>query len=326
MSYKKIKIKIYATILIIPVIICGFFYFWFFVKSSADKGHPSSAYHQSHKSIYLDINGLDFIAVTKASTVESFLEESQIDLTQEDYIFPDFKKRISHGSQITIKQKIPVKIFVDGQTIELKTFSDKVSQAIEEAQISLNKPDIIEPSLDSKLSNNQEITITRVNIEEIEKIEKIDFETIEKEDSDLAWKKTKVSQKGEYGQKKTVYKIIYENGKEVSREEISSEIIKEPVNKIVAHGTKMELGKASKGQASWYAYTATMACASLEHPKGTWLKVTNTDNGKSVVVVVNDSGPYVEGRIIDLDKVAFEKIGNLGQGVINVKVEKIKNQ
>jgi rare lipoprotein A len=52
--------------------------------------------------------------------------------------------------------------------------------------------------------------------------------------------------------------------------------------------------------------------------------VTNRDNGKQVIVQVNDYGPMAStGKIIDLDSVAFKKIGTLGQGVVSVKVEEI---
>ena len=58
---------------------------------------------------------------------------------------------------------------------------------------------------------------------------------------------------------------------------------------------------------------------------GSYVKVTNTANGKSVIVKINDRGPFGAGRIIDLDKVAFQEIASLGQGVINVKMEEITN-
>jgi rare lipoprotein A len=58
---------------------------------------------------------------------------------------------------------------------------------------------------------------------------------------------------------------------------------------------------------------------------GTLVKVTNLDNGKSVIVRVNDRGPskklVKKGRIIDLSKGAFSKIASLKRGVVRVKVE-----
>jgi rare lipoprotein A len=51
--------------------------------------------------------------------------------------------------------------------------------------------------------------------------------------------------------------------------------------------------------------------------------VTNLDNNKSVEVKVNDRGPFVEGRIIDLSKSAAEKLDFINQGLANVKIEVI---
>ncbi len=53
-------------------------------------------------------------------------------------------------------------------------------------------------------------------------------------------------------------------------------------------------------------------------PFGTRLRVTNQVNGKSVIVKVNDRGPFVAGRSLDLSYGAFEKIASPGQGVASV--------
>lgn len=59
-------------------------------------------------------------------------------------------------------------------------------------------------------------------------------------------------------------------------------------------------------------------------PLGTIAKVTNLDNNKSVIVRINDRGPYIEGREIDLSKGSFSKIGNIEEGLINVAIEIIE--
>ncbi len=56
-------------------------------------------------------------------------------------------------------------------------------------------------------------------------------------------------------------------------------------------------------------------------PFGTKVKVTNIANNQKVEVVVNDRGPYVEGRIIDLSKSAAEQLGFVNQGLAEVHVE-----
>ncbi len=58
-------------------------------------------------------------------------------------------------------------------------------------------------------------------------------------------------------------------------------------------------------------------------PFGTKLRVTNISNNQTVEVVVNDRGPYAEGRIIDLSKSAAEKLGFVNQGLADVQLEVI---
>ena len=64
------------------------------------------------------------------------------------------------------------------------------------------------------------------------------------------------------------------------------------------------------------AYGLSTAHRSL--PFGTKLKVTNQSNGKSVIVRVNDRGPFIGGRSLDLSYGAFNKIASPGQGVASV--------
>jgi rare lipoprotein A len=93
-----------------------------------------------------------------------------------------------------------------------------------------------------------------------------------------------------------------------------------------------------EGIASWYGadfhghltangeiynmYDMTAAHKTL--PLGTVVKVTSQDTGKSVEVRVNDRGPYVKGRIIDLSKSAGESIGISKGGTTRVKLEVLR--
>lgn len=56
-------------------------------------------------------------------------------------------------------------------------------------------------------------------------------------------------------------------------------------------------------------------------PFGTWVRVVNLENNRSVVVEVNDRGPFVEGRIIDLSRQAAEDLGITDKGVVDVRIE-----
>jgi rare lipoprotein A len=58
-------------------------------------------------------------------------------------------------------------------------------------------------------------------------------------------------------------------------------------------------------------------------PFGTKIRVTNVENNKTVEVVINDRGPYVEGRVIDLSKSAAEQLGFINRGITEVQIEVI---
>ena len=90
-----------------------------------------------------------------------------------------------------------------------------------------------------------------------------------------------------------------------------------------------------QGRVSWYGpgfhgrrtangevfdtHDLTMAHRSL--PMGTSVRVTNLDNGRSVVVRVNDRGPYVRGRVADLSHAAAERLGFVDEGVVPARIE-----
>lgn len=63
-----------------------------------------------------------------------------------------------------------------------------------------------------------------------------------------------------------------------------------------------------------------LTAAHKKLPFGTQVTVTNLKNGKKVTVKINDRGPFVAGRIIDLSKTAAEEIGMLKDGVAKVKI------
>jgi hypothetical protein len=103
--------------------------------------------------------------------------------------------------------------------------------------------------------------------------------------------------------------------------------------KVSLNGGKFVLLQSEKimelGAASWYKYKNCDCAASPDYPKGTRVRVTNLDNGKSLVVKINDWGPERDkhpNRVIDLDKTAFKKLGSLSRGLLkNVRVELVKN-
>ena len=99
-------------------------------------------------------------------------------------------------------------------------------------------------------------------------------------------------------------------------------------------------GKAQVGKASWYGRmfhgrkTASgekfnmnaMTAAHRTLPLASWVRVTNESNHKTVVVKINDRGPYVRGRVIDLSYAAAAVLGMRGAGTQKVKIEGLTQQ
>lgn len=86
------------------------------------------------------------------------------------------------------------------------------------------------------------------------------------------------------------------------------------------------------GGASWYALRsrtasgemmdpAALTAAHKTLPLGSTVKVTNLGNGKQVSVRINDRGPFVKGRLIDLSRGAAERLGFVGAGLATVAIE-----
>lgn len=91
---------------------------------------------------------------------------------------------------------------------------------------------------------------------------------------------------------------------------------------------------AQCGRASWYALhsktasgermnPSAMTAAHRSLPFGTKVRVTNKHNGKSVVVRINDRGPFIKGRVIDLSKGAAKQIGMISRGHASICMDKI---
>ena len=86
------------------------------------------------------------------------------------------------------------------------------------------------------------------------------------------------------------------------------------------YSIKYQFRKTSSGE-RFNQLALTAAHRTL--PFGTKVRVTNLENNRSVVVKINDRGPFIAGRIIDLTRNAFSRIGNTEQGLIRVRIEVI---
>jgi len=276
---------------------------------------------------------------TLYTDIESMLKNLNSEVYPEDKIsyFPD--PGLGIGSKIIIKRANT--IFVNDAGVEktVRTWKLTVEEVLKENNIALGEKDVIDVGVGTNLndlaySKNRKvveregrseapvigtINITRVAETEISERENIEFKTITKKDPNLEKGKTEIVSSGKTGIKEKIYLIHRENGNEISRNLIKTNIISESVDKVISEGTKVvSLGA---GLATWYDLVDGMTAASNTIPYGTIVHVVNIETGRSVDVKIVDHG-IQGGAIIDLSKEAFQKLAPLGKGVVQVRLEK----
>jgi hypothetical protein len=185
------------------------------------------------------------------------------------------------------------------------------------------------------------VEVTRVTEERVIPVPKE-----RRDDPALPRGETRVEADGSPGLERVVFEITRRNGRIVAKRPVSSEIITPASPRVVyvgrgdgrgaptddealplklriaaAEPAAMAGGSRQEGGASWYRYKAG-TCAHRSIRKGTVVKVTNLATGRSATCTVADRGPFIAGRIIDLDRSVFLALAESpGQGVLRVRIE-----
>lgn len=219
------------------------------------------------------------------------------------------------------RQEGKITVVDEGFFYEIEKQGKTVKEILSNAKIKLNPKDIVFPNLNEEVFSGGRIFIKRAVPLTL----------------NLYGKKIKIfTQKRKVKEVLKEYKITFKEDDLINHffnENIfpgmEIKIWKKPKPKLkplIKTSRKRVLkktGKALFGKASWYSFIPGNFCASRIFPKGTLLLVTNLENGRKIIVKVNDYGPFT-GRIIDLEKTAFSKLAPLKKGIISVKIERVK--
>lgn len=250
------------------------------------------------------------------------------------------------GLDLEVMTAQDVTLTVAGEKTPI-TLAGTVADLLAHSDIAPDADDIVTPSADSLLADGMEIVFVDVEVKEAEKKVKIPFEKKQVTSDKMDKGTSEVTTKGVKGSKTEVYTETYHDGKLESSELKSSKVTKEPVTQVTTVGTRKVTTTSSSGtgadpnltpasgsscKASYYwqgQMTANgerfnpsdMTAAHKTFKFGTKVKVTNPKNDKSVIVRINDRGPYISGRCLDLSRAAMEAIGGTSAGVIAVNYE-----
>lgn len=173
--------------------------------------------------------------------VEDVLEAENIALDECDKMNVALGDELKDSMEIEIYRAFPVSVTEKGEKTQYKTTKHTVGEALAELGLAAKDSDITTPGYYDSISANTDITLIRTAEEVIEVSEEIPYECTEKINKSLASGQQRTVQSGEVGEKKISYKIAYEDGVEVSREKISEETVKEPVEQIKEIGPRKKI-------------------------------------------------------------------------------------
>ncbi|MGH2654163.1 MAG: septal ring lytic transglycosylase RlpA family protein [Actinomycetota bacterium] len=257
------------------------------------------------------------VHVTGGTTVQDVLEQVNVRISRHGSLEPSRGAEVEDGDVIVYEPAVSVKLAADGRTRDVVTNADDVGRLLDSLGIVLRREDRVQPGSSTALRQGLQVTVVRVSHREVAVQQPIPYGTQIKKSNELMLGVRRVERAGAAGVLKRIYDVTMENGKEVGRSLLRTETVRQPVSEVIVEGTRPP--HTQSGVGSWYHRTG-MVAAHKTLPFGTQVKVTNTANGRSVVVVINDRGPYIAGRIIDLSDDAFAQLAPLGVGTINVRI------
>jgi len=231
------------------------------------------------------------------------------------------------GGIVTDRQALPVKVIDGKHTTTQRTWQGTVGDLLTEKKIELGNEDRVSPALSTPLTASTVISITRVDRATQVLYETIPFQTVQQDDPSTYRGETKVTQVGANGKKEIDHLLIREDGELKSDTITATKIVQAVMNKIVSVGTKLKLGPAKSGRATYYVNGLGTKVATDQYKRGTKLLITNLSNGKKIEVVNDGCICDNSSVLVDLNPSYFLQLGGtLGQGVLgSVKVEEIFN-
>ena len=183
-------------------------------------------------------NGRAISVVSSADTVKEFLKQSGVNLSSGDELNVVAGASLENGMVVAIDRALPVTIVSGGHEVEAGIQEGTVADALESAGITPDENDRVSPSLETKVRAGMTITHTVVEVTYISETEVVPFDTVYKKSSALYKGKEKIDTYGVNGKVSHKIRINYEDGKEISRYEIDSTVVRAAANEVVLLGTK----------------------------------------------------------------------------------------
>lgn len=145
---------------------------------------------------------------------------------------------VSDGDTVHLGLPRTIQVTVDGATRELTTRAADIGGALTQAGIELGRDDVVDWDLDAAVQPHAKVVIERVAFDEVVEEVTLEHDEVRRDDDDLLEGTTRVAEEGRDGTREDTYRVERVDGEEVDRELIGSEVVREPVDRVVLVGTK----------------------------------------------------------------------------------------
>jgi uncharacterized protein YabE (DUF348 family) len=331
---------------------------WFFrvLVLAVAIGGPIAAFAGQHD-VTLDVDGAIKHVRTYATDATSLLQREGVKIGKDDFVTPSVK--LSDGARVTFRRakqvrlvldgerqtvvargltvgqalkdlgmrpgpKDHVKLRVDGRLRDVVSSADTVENLLEQADVTVGRDDYVLPARATEPTDGMWIRVVRVRRVTEERSIRVPYRVVTQHDPEMESGVRRVVQQGAEGLKVQHFAVVLEDGTRVSTRLTDERTVRSARDHVVRVGTREPEykggGGTQSGIASWFEAEGLVA-AHRSLPMGSVVKVTDTATGKSVSVRVNQRGPFVEGRVIDLSDDAFQRLAPLGRGTIKVTVQ-----
>ena len=302
------------------------------------------------------IGGEEDTVLVTALSVDEVVEQlrSRRDVTRRSVIRTSRLMPVRNGMTVEVANPVPVTVVADGKSREVVTDATTVGGVLTRLELEVDGDDRVSPDPAVAVEADLRIVVERVVRRTQTQHLPIPYPTEERPNAQLAQGERREVQAGRHGVEYTLERVTIVDGAQRRTKVLERSTLREPRPRIVEVGTApppeerdepaasapKESDESSAppssdssgssdssdertatGEASYYHHPeAGMTAAHRTLPFGTVVTVTNRANGKSVQVTINDRGPYIDGRIIDLNTTAFDQIAARSSGVIDVRI------
>ena len=281
-----------------------------------------TAYQSMSKIITLVDDGKVTRYETDASSVQELLTQLEITIDKKDTVKPELDTKIEDNLRITIERWKPtVKFTLNGEEVSFKTDFKTVGDIIKAKGLADEEGLIVEPSLETGITDGLEINVKTREIKTITEERPMSFETIVKETMDLEAGQTKVTQEGQNGLKKVTTEQTYVGGELVNEEVTNVEVLQEPVNKIVLKGIKNTV-KTTTGEKYAYKKAYDMEATAYTAYNGDgWGNQTASGMTTAVGVVAVDPKVIPLGTRLYIEGYGLAVAGDTGGAIKGNKID-----